>query len=216
MKIERIQISSDFLENMGFHNFFDGILHLEMLNNFHYDQNHFFSLERILFKPEVKDWETVLRKSHPIESVELLKKTGNSILCIAKSKSENGFWPTLEQGPWAIIPPISIDPESITLTLIADEKFLPKIYKLMSKISKKMKILAISNIDSTDPIDQKELPRFTSRQREIAKFAVRKGYLESPKKIQASEIAAHFGISVSAINEHVRKVERIALEYFFS
>jgi predicted DNA binding protein len=74
----------------------------------------------------------------------------------------------------------------------------------------------MADIEKSIPTSTMLMPNFTTRQREIAQYATRNGYLETPKRITAQEIAKHFGISVSAMNEHLRKVEGIALRYFFS
>jgi predicted DNA binding protein len=217
MKIERIQLSSDFLANLGYKDFVSDITHFEILQNFQYDQNNFFSLVKVVFKPDaLSRWEQVMKTKMGVDSIQLLKKSGNSVMCILKSKSEAGFWPKLEPGPWAIIPPISIDAESIVLTLISDEPFLELLYNMISKHATSFKILAINDMTEDLNGHTSKSPNFTDRQREITKYAVRMGYYNSPKRISAESIAGYFGISVSAMNEHLRKAERQAMEYFFS
>ena len=49
----------------------------------------------------------------------------------------------------------------------------------------------------------------TDRQREILFYAIEKGYYEIPRKINTQGIAQKFGISQSALSEHLRKIERV-------
>ncbi len=99
---------------------------------------------------------------------------------------------------------------------IVDEEAQKELLDTFSKYADSAQILAMADIEKTLPTSTLLMPNFTSRQREIAQYAIRNGYLEMPKRISAQEIANHFGISVSAMNEHLRKVEGIALRYFFS
>ncbi|KKL09535.1 hypothetical protein LCGC14_2564880, partial [marine sediment metagenome] len=50
MKIIRLQIPGNFLEHIGFAELFQELEFVEILNAFQYDQNHFFSLQKIRFK----------------------------------------------------------------------------------------------------------------------------------------------------------------------
>ena len=58
-------------------------------------------------------------------------------------------------------------------------------------------------------------PEFTKRQKDIATYAAKLGYFNSPKNISASKIAEHFDISVSAVNKLLKKAENMAMEFFF-
>ena len=59
-------------------------------------------------------------------------------------------------------------------------------------------------------------PNFPVKQHEIALYATRNGYYDTPRKIGAKELATHFNISISAVNEHLRKAEKTTMHYFFS
>jgi predicted DNA binding protein len=82
-------------------------------------------------------------------------------------------------------------------------------------------VLAVERMDNVDRIEELlgvsniPYPTFTDRQREIASYAVRNGFYQSPKKISAQAIANEKNISVSAVNEHLRKVERVTMDFFF-
>ena len=49
MKIVRLQIPGNFLEQIGFGSLFDELEFVEILNAFQYDQRHFFALQRIRY-----------------------------------------------------------------------------------------------------------------------------------------------------------------------
>ncbi|MGC9781306.1 MAG: helix-turn-helix domain-containing protein [Candidatus Heimdallarchaeota archaeon] len=140
-------------------------------------------------------------------------------------KRESGFWPKIISGSWVICPPIIIDEEFIKISIIIKDKF-EDIYKKWSKIIDKIEVISINNLHNVP--EQLDLqtrqvlrnthpyPYFPIKQHEIALFATRKGYYKSPKKISAEELAAHFNISISAVNEHLRKAEKTAMHYLFS
>ena len=58
-------------------------------------------------------------------------------------------------------------------------------------------------------------PKFTKRQIDIATYAARRGYFKIPKKISGKEIADHFKISETAVNNHLKRARNVAMEYFF-
>ena len=218
MKIERLQIGGRLMDQLGYGAFFEYATHLELINTFQYDQNNFFSLERIVFKPEaMANWETLLKTKFMVEFVQPLSIVDTTVVCIAKSTNEQGFFRFLgDQGFWAIIPPISIDPIGITVTIICEEAFLTQIHQILEKFDPNFRVLAINDLTKTLAFDQVLLPQFTERQREIAKHAIKRGYYSIPKKVSAEEIAEELGISVSGFNAHLRKVEARLMEFFFS
>lgn len=76
----------------------------------------------------------------------------------------------------------------------------------------------VNKINKVDDIIGKyaiPFPSFTSRQKEVASFAAKNGYFRSPKGITAKKIARNFGISITAVNKHLKKAENLAMEYFF-
>ncbi len=64
MKIVRLQIPGNFLEYVGFSDLFQDLEFIEILNAFQYDQNHFFALQRIRFKPNIiKDLDKYIKNT---------------------------------------------------------------------------------------------------------------------------------------------------------
>jgi predicted DNA binding protein len=112
-----------------------------------------------------------------------------------------------------------VDSDAIITTIITRKDFIQKkegLFEILQKYTKSFEILAINDLGKALEKFAHPMPGFTERQREIATYAMRNGFFESPKKITADEIAKKFGISVSAVNDHIRKVEKIVMKYFFS
>lgn len=216
-RILKIRISSDFLTIFGYPDYFSLCSYIEMLEIYQYDRTNFFSMQKLVLKalPE-RDLEgQILATFHP-QTFLLLEQLGQEVLCVMKQRNDSGFWPLLMSENWAIIPPITVDEEAITLTIITREENLENIFHAIQPFVRDFQVIAISDAQRALEKFGTALPRFTARQRDVGTFAVRHGFFAHPKKITAGEIAAHFNISVSAVNEHLRKVEAIAMYYFFS
>ena len=213
-----MRISSEFLDFIGLSNLFDDIERIEILQAYQFDQTNFFSLQKITIKigalSRLKD---IITKTFNAKSFELIEQKDNEITCIMQQSRKEGFWPLFfEPFQWGFIPPITVDKESILITIITQIDYVQKLHKEISKVTQNYDILAQSDVKT---ISQNRLlipyPNFTKRQKEIAVFAVRNGYFNSPKKIDAEAIAKKFNRHVSTINEHLRNATRLALEYFF-
>jgi DNA-binding CsgD family transcriptional regulator len=194
---------------------------MEIMHAFQYDQNHFFSLAMITFKPGCIDgWHAILEQDLRVVFVQELSRLNECITCIIQSTSAIGFFPlpVPQQGSWAIMPPIIMDPRAITLTLIAEEPVLSGIHATLSSMGIEITILALDDlvrgIQGFQGIPN-PLPSFTDRQREVATYAVRNGYFKHPKQVSAAAIAARFKISISAVNEHLRKARVTAMTFLF-
>ncbi len=218
MRVERLRISANFLGKVGFPEFFKRVSHVEITNAFQYDRNNFLSLARVTFKTESRDeWRAILEQDLHVRFVQELNRAGSSISCIIRSTSAAGFFPlpVSHEGSWAIIPPITMDGVAITFTLIAEEPALAEIHAMISGLGSEITVLALGDLERDMQQASLLSPSFTPRQREVATYAVRHGFFENPKRIAADGIAAHFGMSVSAVNEHLRKARRSAFAFFF-
>jgi hypothetical protein len=218
MRIERLRIKGNFVERLGFPAFFDRVSFMEIVNAFQYDQNNFLSLARIKFKPGFRDaWHSVLEQDLRVGFVQELSSKEESIECIIQSTSATGFFPlpVSQQGSWAILPPIAMDPGSITLTLIAEESTLPGIHAAIEGLGSGITVLALNDLAKSAQRNRALAPPFTDKQREVATYAVRHGFFKNPKQISAEDVAGHFGISASAVNEHLRKARQTAMAFFF-
>jgi hypothetical protein len=205
---------------------FQDVIRLEIINAYQYDQQNFFSMQRIVFTNGFlaglsnDKIDALMRKKFSATFFDMMEIQNDTILCIMKQKREQGFWNYFEPGPWAFLFPINVDEESIILSILIKEEFIDNIKNIMKLITKKSdsyEVLAQSTIKSLENLGMPSInfPNFSERQMEIATYAARHGYFESPKRINADAIAEHFGITVSAVNENLRKAEHLAMKYFF-
>ncbi|MHA1716935.1 MAG: hypothetical protein ACTSXP_14920, partial [Promethearchaeota archaeon] len=154
MRIERLLLSSSMLDRMGFSNFFNRVSLIEIIGMYRYDNNQFLSLERITFNGEhVESWESIMRQSFPVTFIHLISISGNTVTCFVRSTSSSGFFPIEidHDGPWAIIPPITMDPRSIIFTLVADDNIIPLIHTELAKIDPSFRVLALNDLGKSLP-----------------------------------------------------------------
>jgi len=222
MKVIRLQIPGNFLEHIGFADLFQELEFVEILNAFQYDQNHFFALQKIRFKKNhVDDIEDYIKKNYQPESFQLLSQIENEVICIINQSKTSGFFPIIDSGPWAFLFPIHVSQDVLLINIISQKEYVEKLFKILSSITESYEILAMTDVDKLDKFDNSlwrsaiPFPEFTKRQKDIAFYAAKYGYFKSPKKITASKIAEHFGISVTAVNKLLKKAENTAMEFFF-
>ena len=222
MKIIRLQIPGNFLEHIGFADLFQHLEFIEILNAFQYDQNHFFALQRIKFKPnKIKDLDKYIKEKFNPQSFQLLNQTRNEIICIMNQNKTSGFFPIIDSGPWAFLFPIHVSQEVLLINIISQNEYVNKLFDVINSFTEKYKIIGMTDLDKIDEVDQTiwrsaiPFPKFTKRQQEVASFAAKKGFFKIPKKISAIQIAKHFEISESAVNRLVKSARNLAMEYFF-
>jgi hypothetical protein len=222
MKIIRLQIPGNFLEHVGFAELFEELEFVEILNAFQYDQNHFFALQKIRFKPNNKlNLEDYINQQFKPQSFQLLSKFKNEIICIMNQNKTSGFFPIVDSGPWAFLFPIHISHDVLLINIISQEEYLTRLYKILESFTQNYKIISTVDLDKLDQYDDNiwrsaiPYPRFTKRQIDIATFAAKNGYFKSPKEISAMYIAEYFHISESAVNRHLKNARDTAMEYFF-
>lgn len=220
MRQIRVKIPSDFIAKIGAPNFVPYINHLEILEFYQYDQQNFFSLQKMDLKPEyAKKLDDTMKNVFKTQFYSVIEQRGNEYLCIMKQRHDQGFWPKLLSGPWALIPPITVDSDSILITVVVNEQQNPELLEKVGQFTENMDIISMENVDNQPLVNRygNGIPSsvFTSRQREIATYATRNGYYEMPKKISAEDIAKKFKCSVSNITEILRKVEKLLMKYTF-
>lgn len=227
MKILRLQLPREFVNVLGVGSIFKDVNRLEIINAYQYDQKNFFSMQRIVFNLDlgVQDMDNdeitkYLENVFGVTDLDLMEQSKNTVLCMMKQKREEGFWPLMFQGPWAFLFPITVDPERILLTVFTSDKYIRELKEVLTNVTKNVgnyEILAQTSMKAMTQIGMANVPvpDFTRRQREISEYAARKGYFESPKKLSAGDLAEYFDISVSAVNEHLRKAEHLAMKFFF-
>jgi predicted DNA binding protein len=224
MRIIKLKISNDIFEAFFGFNIFNEIEQIEVKVNFQYDEDSFFSLQEIIFKDFVgDDWEKVLRKYFKVEFLHVLHRTGNVVQCVLKIKTGGPIWKALK-GNWAIIPPIKMTSQFVSVILILPLEYVELLYDLLNKNATSYEIASITSIDSNGFFEmdksmntRKNLElKITPRQKEVVNYAVKNGYYHSPKKITADEIGEKFNITVSAVNQLLRKVEHGVMNHYFS
>jgi len=222
MKIIRLQIPGNFLVHVGFADLFQNLEFIEILNAFQYDQNHFFALQRIKFKPNlIKNLDNYIKKKFNPQSFQLLNQTKDEIICIMNQNKTSGFFPIVDSGPWAFLFPIHVSQEVLLINLISQNEYVNKLFDVINSFTEKYEIIGMTDLDKIDEVDQTiwrsaiPFPNFTKRQQEVASYAAKEGFFKSPKKISAAQIGTHFGISESAVNKHLKTVKNLAMEYFF-
>lgn len=222
MKIIRLQVPGTLLKYAGFAELFNELEWVKILKAFQYNQNQFFSLQQIKFKPEsMKNLSNEITSKFNPETIQILEIKGDEIICIMYQSNPSGFFPIIESGPWAFLFPIHASREFILLNIISREDYIPNLYKTLKKFTESYEIIGIKDINELKSVNQilnqnyLPYPNFTKRQNEIASYAARNGYFKSPKEISAREIADNFNITISAVNNHLRNAENKAMEYFF-
>ncbi|MFX1327257.1 MAG: helix-turn-helix domain-containing protein [Promethearchaeota archaeon] len=222
MKVIRLQIPGNFLEHIGFAELFQELEFVEILNAFQYDQTHFFALQKIRFKHEIEGAiEKYIKSYFQPEAFQLLAQSGKEIICIMNQSNKSGFFPIFDSGPWALLFPIHISHQILLINIISQNEYIENLFNIISSFTKNFKIMGMTDVDKLDKFDNTlwksaiPFPEFTKRQKDIATYAAKNGYFNSPKRISASKIADHFGITISAVNKFLRKAENKAMEFFF-
>lgn len=224
MQLVKIKYPTEIIISLHLLNF-EKIKYLEVIEIFQYDRLNFVTLNRIFIKDRKDNPEKIIETTFHPELYQIIEIEGDEIMFLMKHRNDKGFWPSLMSDSWTILPPIIIDEKYIKETLLIKTNF-EEVYKEYSKIIKNLEVVAINEIHhiSEEHVLQKKqlvpnwqpFPLFTARQQEIATYATRHGYYKSPKEISADSLAEKFNISISAVNEHLRKAEQVAMRYFFS
>src|SRR4030042_465134 len=221
LKIISVTLQKEAIEKYGLKELLTDVNSVEILNAYQYDDDSLFSLQRISFKPQrIADFDKIFKEKLTTEYYEILNHHNEEILCILKQRRDTGFFRLLGPGPAALIFPLIVREDGIHCHILAEEQYLTNIYETLSKITESWKINNISKIERLKDFDQFDplqmlTPNFTARQRDIVAYAAQNGYFKSPKQISGKKIAEHFGISVSAVNMHLKKAEDIAINFFF-
>jgi DNA-binding CsgD family transcriptional regulator len=194
----------------------------EIINIYQYDKYNFFSIQRIYFHDHFlsgksdDEVEKYMKKHFGAVQYELLERDHDeSITCMMKQKRALGLWTVIPPGPWSLIPPLYIDKKTIILNFITTQKFAVFLFNSIKTFTNEYKILTTESLKEYRSSKSLLLPGLTNRQHEIVKYAIKHGYYEQPRKISSEKIAKAFNISVSTLNEHLRKIERISMYFLY-
>jgi len=186
---------------------FDLLENYETLQIHRYDENVIYVTQKMQFKSA---------NSHPKDLVGKFGIEFNEVLTENKQKKEyicftkHHWYKELHlffKNPEILIePPIIMKEDSIIIRFISHGKNIDAIIEQQKKtFNDNFKILSITSVHPNK--DNLSL-LLTERQKEIAYYVVERGYYEIPRKTNSEFLANHFGISKSALCEHLRKIEK--------
>ncbi|MHA1971341.1 MAG: helix-turn-helix domain-containing protein [Candidatus Hodarchaeales archaeon] len=208
------------LEKIGLENILSEVTSVVMLNAYQYDQGNFFSLQKITFSDALpkKTITRLLRVNFDASFVTILNQTGNIVTCVMKQTRSTGFFPFLKPGYWGFLFPISVTKDKINIRILVQKNSVSTLIDSVKTLGVPYSIVGIRDIDMRNLENADTLlvrPKLTQRQLEILKFAEKKGFYESPRHISAQEISKHFGISITAVNKHLRDAEAKTVRFYF-
>jgi len=100
--------------------------------------------------------------------------------------------------------PAYLENNRLVFSILGENKALSSFLSMVKNIIGDLTILRIQDHTYND---ESVLSELTDRQKEILIKAKQSGYYEIPRKITTMELAQEFGISKTAILEHLRKAE---------
>ncbi|MEM4566671.1 MAG: helix-turn-helix domain-containing protein [Archaeoglobaceae archaeon] len=113
--------------------------------------------------------------------------------------------PILSSG--GIIVGLSHDGNSITWSIICDEKDCARLIKKLEELGVDFELVYKGR-----PEDKESM---TFREEEILRTALEKGFFDYPKRIKLEELAKIFNISPSTLSEILRRAQKKVLERYF-
>lgn len=204
----------DFVKKMGFGEIFEHVEEMEVLRIFRFDMHDMITMQR--FKLYDSDFDLQeLVGINGISSVQVIKedKARREYIILVKTHTTVGFDKLLKNFDFIIDYPINIDHKGVKIPFISTQQHLKEVLDKVKKlIGNEFKVL---NITSVKPNVETIQSLLTKKQEVIISFAAKKGYFDIPRKISSKDISDHFNISVSAVNEHLRKVEKRIFNYLF-
>jgi predicted DNA binding protein len=150
-----------------------------------------------------------------IEYIEILSedKVKNEYVCFAKTRWPQELRQFFEDSELIMNAPILTDEKNLTISFTIDAEKMDSIYEQLKRYGDNFKIISVSS--KLAPNMDNLFMLLTDRQREIIYYAVEQGYYEIPRKINTDKLAEKFGMSQSALSEHLRKIERIVFNAVF-
>ncbi len=215
MKRILMHASMNFIKQMGFGDIFEQVEEMELLRIFRFDLHDMITMQRFKLK-NPKDNLYDLIGLGGIQSIQILKedKAQGEYIVLAKTHHSVGFDQMLKDFNFILDYPIHVDQKGVKIPFISNEKRLKEILvKVKKMVGNEFRVLNISAIKPNIETIQSLL---TDKQKNVISFAVKKGYFEIPRKISSKEISDHFNVSISAVNEHLRKIEKKIFYYLFN
>lgn len=99
--------------------------------------------------------------------------------------------------------PIAFVDEGILATIVGDhEMFRQALEDLPASLG-----ISIEQVGTYTPGGRNVISKLTARQREVFEAAIDAGYYEIPREVTQEDLAAELDVSVSTVDEHLRKTE---------
>lgn len=214
MKRIIIELPREFVVKYGYKEIFDYVERFELLRIYRYDKHDMLTMQKFIFN------DTKTRPKHilglnGISFIEVLKENPNKneYICLVKTHSVIGFTEMFEKFDLILDYPLIITREILKIPFISHQDELKAVVdQLRSIVGQDFKILGIypvrSEFDNLYNI-------LTTKQLDIMTTSAKSGFFDIPRKISTNELANKFNISKSALNEHMRKVERKIFNFLF-
>lgn len=99
--------------------------------------------------------------------------------------------------------PIAFVDDGILATVVGE----PRMFRDALQSLPETLDISIEQVGQYTPGGRNAISKLTDRQREIFQAAMDAGYYEIPRQVTQQEIAAEFEVTVSTVDEHLRKAE---------
>jgi hypothetical protein len=151
-----------------------------------------------------------------IEFIEILTedKIKREYICFVKHRWPKELHDFFTDSELIMNAPIVSDNNMLTVSFIIDDSKMDKLQAEFQRLGTHCKVLSIST--KVPPNLDNVFMLLTERQREIIFYAVENGYYEIPRKINTDDLAKKFGMTQSALSEHLRKIERLVFNTLFN
>ncbi len=197
--------------------FFSLLEKFELLQVHRCDDGHISVTQKVKFKDNKMHPKMLEgKKGYGMSYVEVIEEDTrkNEYIFFSKHKwfeEAKDFFKKLDV---IIDPPIILDQDRFLVSIIIESKYIDEFIETLEEFYQgNLEILSISQLH----LNNKNIfLSLTDRQKEIVYYAVQHGYFELPRKIDSKTIAKKFKISQSAINEHLRKIDRTIYHSFFN
>lgn len=157
--------------------------------------------------------DTYVKAMKPVfgTSLEIMDRTPRSVLYRGSNPPHATVAAVLKSGCSVLWPVVFGNDRQLLTIVAADRAHLDELVHDLGRLGTPT-IDQVTNLPPEALTTHVSLADFvgtlTERQVSIIWYAIESGYYETPRRISINEIAAHFGIARSTLNEHLRKAER--------
>ncbi|MCK5283122.1 MAG: helix-turn-helix domain-containing protein [Nanoarchaeota archaeon] len=185
------------------------------LGNWH-DKNYEYTSERHTIEGNEKNVREFLKNLKKDERIINLEISKNTVFFIGKRKKEK-----IPTSHWNqkifFIKPVFVDKEGYEYWEIASWKreVITKFIKNLEKEKElKLDILKIQKVKLDDIHFPHIMPKLSPKQKRAFELAVEYGYYKFPRKVGLEKLAKIMKVSVSTLQEHLRKAEEKIIPSF--